>query len=118
MLTGSNVVALDSGRVKTNRISFFCYSDSAGAQLRFILARGTDGRVRSVMDACAQCYAFHKGFSTDGKELVCRLCGNRYPIDHMLSGKASCVPVAVPSSEDGGRIRINIADLKKRKWLF
>ena len=49
---------LDKGAART-----FCYRDDAGKQLRFVLARGTDGKVRSVMDACSQCYTYHKGFT-------------------------------------------------------
>jgi uncharacterized membrane protein len=104
---------LDRGTAKT-----FCYRDDAGKNLRFVLARGTDGKVRSVMDACAQCYTFHKGFTYSDGYLICRLCGNRYPINHILSGKASCVPVAVPSNEADGQVTIRTADLKKMRWLF
>ena len=104
---------LDKGTAKT-----FCYRDDAGKQLRFVLARGTDGKVRSVMDACSQCYTYHKGFTYEDGYLVCRLCGNRYPVDHILAGKASCVPVAVPSDEADGEVTIRTADLKKKGWLF
>jgi uncharacterized membrane protein len=105
--------SLDKGSAKV-----FCYRDEAGRNLRFVLARGTDGKVRSVMDACAQCYNFHKGFKFSDGWLICRLCGNRYPINHILTGKASCVPVAVPSTETNGRVTIQTADLSKFGWLF
>ncbi len=104
---------LDKGTAKT-----FCYRDDAGKKLRFVLARGTDGKVRSVMDACSQCYTYHKGFSYSDGYLICRLCGNRYPVNHILTGKASCLPMAVPSQETDGKITILTADLKKLRWLF
>jgi uncharacterized membrane protein len=104
---------LDKGTAKT-----FCYRDEAGRKLRFILARGTDGKVRSVMDACSQCYTYHKGFTYSDGFLICRLCGNRYPINHILEGKASCVPIAVPSTESDGKVTIRTTDLKKMEWLF
>jgi uncharacterized membrane protein len=104
---------LDKGTAKT-----FCYRDEAGKKLRFVLARGTDGQVRSVMDACSQCYAFHKGFKYADGYLICRLCGNRYPVNHILQGKASCVPIALPSTEANGNVTIRTADLKKMEWLF
>ena len=104
---------LDKGAART-----FCYRDDAGKQLRFVLARGTDGKVRSVMDACSQCYTYHKGFTYSDGYLICRLCGNRYPVNHILSGKASCVPVAVPSNEADGKVTIRTADLEKNGWLF
>lgn len=105
--------SLDKGSAK-----IFCYRDQAGRNLRFVLARGSDGKVRSVMDACAQCYNFHKGFQVSNGFLICRLCGNRYPINHILSGKASCVPVAVPSTEANGKVTLHTADVSKFAWLF
>ncbi len=114
-ISGSDELTLDSSRI--GKPAFYCYED-AGRRLRFILARGSDGKVRSVMDACGQCYPFHKGFAANKDELICRLCGNRYPVNHMRKGKASCVPVAVPSHEEGGRVTIRSADLKKFRWLF
>jgi uncharacterized membrane protein len=104
---------LDKGTAKT-----FCYRDEAGKKLRFVLARGTDGKVRSVMDACSQCYSSHKGFSYSAGYLICRLCGNRYQINHILEGKASCVPIAVPSTETDGKVTLRTADVKKMGWLF
>ena len=104
---------VDKGTART-----FCYRDEAGKNLRFVLARGTDGKLRSVMDACSQCYSYHKGFAYSDGYLICRLCGNRYPIDHILSGKASCVPIAVPSREAGDKVTIRTADLEKNGWLF
>ena len=104
---------IDRGTAKT-----FCYRDEAGKNLRFVLARGSDGKVRSVMDACSQCYSYHKGFAYSDGYLICRLCGNRYPVDHILRGKASCVPIAVPSNEADGNVNIRTADLKKNGWLF
>src|SRR5690348_7287079 len=91
---GEHTLEVSSASVSPGSGKFFCYRDDAGRRLRFVLARGNDGKLRSVMDACRQCYTFHKGFSISGGYLVCRLCGNRYPMDHMLAGKASCVPVA------------------------
>ena len=104
---------LDRGTAKT-----FCYRDEAGKKLRFVLARGTDGKIRSVMDACSQCYTYHKGFTYSDGYLICRFCGNRYPIDHLLQGKASCVPIALPSKEADGRVTIRTADLHNLGWLF
>jgi uncharacterized membrane protein len=104
---------LDKGTAKT-----FCYRDDAGKNLRFVLARGSDGKVQSVMDACSQCYAYHKGFAYSDGYLICRLCGNRYPIDHILAGKASCVPIGLRSTEADGKVTIRTADLKKNGWLF
>ena len=117
-VSGKTELVIAGKTLKIGQPGTFCYRDGAGRQLRFVLARGGDGKVRSVMDACAQCYNFHKGFTYSDGYLICRLCGNRYPINHMTTGKASCVPVALPSTESDGRVTIRTADLTKRAWLF
>lgn len=104
---------LDKGTART-----FCWRDDAGKELRFVLARGSDGKIRSVMDACSQCYQFHKGFAYSDGYLICRTCGNRYPIDHMMAGKASCVPIPIASRESDGKVTLQTADLKKMEYLF
>ena len=76
----------------------------AGERLRFLLARGNDGKVRAVFDACRQCYKFHQGYDVAHGMLICRLCGNRYPIDHMTEGEASCVPVSLPHHEGASAV--------------
>ena len=96
----------------------FCYDDRAGEKIRFILARGSDGKIRTVFDACRQCYSYHKGYKVTGGAMVCRLCGNRYPIDHMMEGKASCMPVDLPHQEQAGVVLVRAADLRKGKELF
>ena len=97
---------------------FICYKDDAGKQLRFVLARGDDGKVRSVFDACRQCFAFHRGYRIVKGELICRVCGNHYPLDHMTEGKASCVPVSLQHEDDAGVVRIKTADLKAGHAFF
>lgn len=96
----------------------FCYRDGAGEELRFLLARGSDGKIRSVFDACRQCYMFHEGYKIEHGFLICRLCGNRYPIDHMTQGKASCVPVHLPHYASGSAVRIKVPDLESGAKLF
>jgi uncharacterized membrane protein len=115
---GKDALVISGSLVDKGTARVFCYRDDTGRKLRFVLARATDGKLQSVMDACQQCYTYHKGFAYEDGFLICRLCGNRYPINHILSGKASCVPVAVPSSESDGKIIVHTADLKKLRWLF
>lgn len=96
----------------------YCYTDEAGSKLRFILARGNDGKVRSVFDACRQCFTFHRGYRIANGELICRVCGNHYPLNHMTEGKASCVPVILPHQDNSGIVHIKTADLKSGRALF
>ncbi len=117
-LRGSGVLTVSLARLVQGEAQRFCYRDRAGERLRFLLARGSDGKVRSVFDACRQCFRFHQGYKIEHGVLICRLCGNRYPIDHMTEGKASCVPIKLPHSQSGSVVRIKVSDLERGKGLF
>lgn len=117
-VSGAAAVEIPLSRLMRGATRFFCYRDSAGERLRFILARDAGGRVNAVFDACRQCYTFHKGYTVSGGYLICRLCGNRYRIREMQAGKASCQPVALPVSQTSDEVAIKVADLKKGRALF
>jgi uncharacterized membrane protein len=118
MVTGSDTINVNVAAMRPGRGQLYCYTDDAGRKLRFVLARGTDGKVRSVFDACRQCFAFHRGYRVVRGELICRVCGNHYPIDRMAEGKASCVPVSLPHEDASGVVRIRTADLEAGHALF
>jgi uncharacterized membrane protein len=118
-LRGAGALSLELGRPGRGQARLFCYGDDAGRKIRFILARGSDGAVHSVFDACRQCYRYRRGYRlTRNGSLVCRVCGNRYSVDHMMTGKASCAPVAVPHQQAGSMVRINTADIRAGRGLF
>ena len=117
-LRGAERLTVSMARLEAGVARLFCYRDSAGERLRFLLARGNDGKVRAVFDACRQCYKFHQGYDVAHGMLICRLCGNRYPIDHMTKGEASCVPVSLPHHEDAAAVEIKVSDLKSGAALF
>jgi uncharacterized membrane protein len=117
-LRGAETLTVSMARLEGGEARLFCYRDRAGERLRFLLARGNDGKVRAVFDACRQCYKFHQGYDVTRGMLICRLCGNRYPIDHMINGEASCVPVSLPHHEDASQVEVKVSDLKSGAGLF
>jgi uncharacterized membrane protein len=117
-VAGVSVIEIPLAKLMRGATEFFCYRDNAGERIRFILARDANGHVNAVFDACRQCYTFHKGYTVSGNYVVCRLCGNRYRIRNMRTGKASCVPVPLPVERKGKQLEVKVADLKKGGALF
>jgi len=111
-------LSIDLATLAPGKARKYAYADDAGRKIRFLLARGDDGQVRSVFDVCRVCYSYHKGYAISGNELICRVCGNRYPIDRMTTGKASCVPVALVHREDRGTAKIKVADVLGGRSMF
>jgi uncharacterized membrane protein len=117
-LRGAGAITIELSQLARGHAKLFCYH-VAGEKIRFILARGSDGAVHSVFDACRQCYSYRKGYHLNPNgNLVCRLCGNRYSVDHMMAGKASCVPVALHHEVVGSTVRISVADMRAGRGLF
>ncbi len=115
--TAGAMISIATADLARGQARVFCYRD-AGEDIRFILARATDGTVHSVFDACHRCYRYRKGYRLSRSGLICRLCGNRYTIDRMMAGKASCVPVAIPHKEAGSAVEISAAALHTGRGLF
>jgi uncharacterized membrane protein len=118
-LSGTGPISVELSHIARGEAKLFCYRGDSGDKIRFILARSNDGAVHSVFDACRQCYSYRKGYRlTRNGALICRLCGNRYSIDHMMAGKASCVPVALPYRQVGSVAHISSTDIHAGRVLF
>ena len=117
-LSGDAVVTASLDELTPGTARFFCYRDRAGDEVRFVLARTSNGTAHSVFDACRQCYRFHKGYTVADGFMVCRLCGNRYRLDQMKAGMASCQPIPLENRQHGNKVEIRVAALEKGQPLF
>jgi uncharacterized membrane protein len=111
-------VIIPTGTLDKEQVKFYSYRDRAGEELRFILARDSNGEVHAAMDACERCYMYHKGYIWSHGYLVCKFCGNRYKLQTMESGLASCVPVRLPIRVTSHNVNIKSADLEHKRGLF
>lgn len=111
------VISVKLSSLKPGTARMFCYDD-AGTRLRFILARSDNGKVHAAFDACRQCYMYHRGYRIEHGEIICRVCGNHYSVDHMSKGKASCVPVHLKSHVSGNDVTVRVSNLRAKRYLF
>jgi uncharacterized membrane protein len=115
---GDSTLTIQARNLKPSSVEFYSYRDRAGVQLRFLLARDSEGALHAAMDACQRCYTYHKGYLTADGYLVCKLCGNRYKLAVMSRGLASCVPVKISFKADGQTVKIDTAELEHNRHLF
>jgi uncharacterized membrane protein len=111
------IVSVSLSSLKPGTARLFCYDD-AGKRLRFLLSRDGDGKVEAAFDACRQCYMFHRGYRIEHGEVVCRVCGNRYPAARMTAGKASCVPARLSTQVSGNTVTVSVSSLRSGRPLF
>jgi uncharacterized membrane protein len=117
-VTGQGSVDVPISNLGQGDAEFVSYQDSAGKQIRFLLARDSKGRIHAAFDACQHCYAFHRGYALSHGELICRYCGNHYKIEAMETGVGSCIPVKLPFHIAGRSAKITTADLQRGHQLF
>lgn len=117
-VSGAGEIAVDVAGISKGQAKFFCYPDKSGKEIRFVIARGRDGSVRVALDACRQCYVYREGYMASHGRLVCRFCGNRYRIEQMNSGEASCVPLGLRYAQQANLVRISVAELRAHEAMF
>ncbi len=117
-VSANSSVSVETNDLRQGDVRFFAYRDRAGDQIRFLLARDAMGRTKAAFDACERCYVYHKGYASSRGALFCRFCGNRYKLETMESGLASCVPVKLPFQMNGRTVNIKPADLERERGLF
>jgi uncharacterized membrane protein len=111
-------ISIETEDLRPGAVRFFVYRDQAGDQIRFFLARDATGRIKAAFDACQRCYKYHKGYVFSGGELRCKFCGNRYKLEAIESGIASCVPIKLPFQIAGQTVTVKPADLERQRALF
>jgi uncharacterized membrane protein len=112
------LISIDTHDFQRGEVRFFEYRDPAGRKIRFLLGRDSTGQMRGAFNACQQCYMYHQGFWGPLGEIVCRYCRNRYRLEALETGRASCVPVRLPFEMKGRIAAIRRTDLERNGDLF
>jgi uncharacterized membrane protein len=115
---GQKVVSLPLFEFAPGQARTFCYRDSDGETIRFIVARDSDGTIHSAFDACHSCFQYGQGYSLRKGQMVCRFCGQHYPLKDIGTGIASCVPIQLRHLSLADKVQINVADLEAGRRLF
>jgi len=116
-LAGRDSVSIPGGELGRGEIRFFTYRDDGGRQIRFILGRDRAGNVQGALDACQQCSQYRKGYTSSRGYLVCRFCGNRYPLNSQ-AGVGSCAPIKLIVHDTGKTLSVDTTQLKEHRALF
>jgi uncharacterized membrane protein len=90
-----------------------------GKELRFFAVKGSDGKIRTALDACDVCYKERKGYEQQGDLMLCRNCNLTFPIDRIgPSSIGGCNPHFLSSRVDGDKLVIQVDELKQGIRFF
>ncbi len=122
---GRQVVEPEGGRVVVDLRPigpgsgrFFSYRSPRGGRADFLVYRESGGEPRAVLDACADCYRWRKGYRLEGSEVVCVKCGMRFGLDELAQGVGACVPLPLASEPEGDRLAIPVEALEEATRYF
>ena len=103
------LTSLDDGNL--HRFGFV----SGGSTVRFLAMKGSDGKVRTALDACAICGSF--GYIQEARNLICLNCGAEInPLTLGIGG--GCNPIPLESEVMPTALRIRVGALEKEARLF
>lgn len=105
---------VDSGKAK-----FYTYAFQS-KNIDFFVVKTSDGTYRAAADACQVCYGQRKGYFQEGNVIVCRNCGNRFPIDRIALEKSGCnpAPISAKVKKDGSFLVLNTSDVEAVSSYF
>lgn len=84
-------------------------------EIRFLLARGSDGTIKSALDACRICGPM--GFEQHGNTLVCKRCGVEAEID-AIGNDESCNPIPLAYTLDPPYVIIPVNNFLKDMYIW
>lgn len=113
-----NIVKIPLTDLQPQQASFYRITLD-GKEIRFFAIKGSDGQIRTALDACDVCYKEHKGYQQQGDVMLCRNCNLTFPIDRIgPSSVGGCNPHHLPSLTDGNKLVIAVDELQKGVRFF
>jgi uncharacterized membrane protein len=103
-------IVIPLSQVSDGQAHHFSYK-SDGATINFFVLKSHDGVVRAAFDACDVCYRAKKGYSQDGKDMVCNNCDMRFASDKINEVKGGCNPAPIERTVVNDKLIIAEAEL-------
>jgi len=113
-----NQVRIPAAQLKTQKAVHYRVQ-LEGREIRFFAVRGSDGTIRTALDACDACFRERKGYEQKGTMMICRNCNMAFPVDRIgPSSVGGCNPHYLPSRIEGDTLVIAVDELRKGGRFF
>ncbi len=86
--------------------------------VRFFIMTGSDGVIRSALDACDTCAHTMKGYRQEGDNMVCNNCDQKFPSSKINLVRGGCNPIPLDNTLDGDHLKIRVADIQSAVRYF
>ena len=79
--------------------------------IEFFVVQSSDGVIRAAFNACDDCYPAKRGYVQDGDDMICILCGRRFPTDQINVERGGCNPAPLRRAIVGDLVVIQVSDI-------
>jgi uncharacterized membrane protein len=112
-------VKLNSSKF-SRQAQFFTYKTPDNITVRYFALVDDQGLPHVALDACDVCYGAKKGYVQQGETMICKNCGNAYPIKALGTQNITggCWPSYIPVTLEGQEVVINVKDLRQKAFMF
>ena len=118
VLPEGGAVRIPITEVNDGAVHFFTFVHK-GKNVNFLVRTDGTGATHAHLDACYACYRYRKGFTVEGRNLVCIACRLEYAIsDEVWDYIGACAPITIHSSTSGEYLSIDSAILEKAGRYF
>ncbi|MFH1598516.1 MAG: Fe-S-containing protein [Patescibacteria group bacterium] len=86
----------------------------------FFVVKDKNGIYRAAANACQVCFDTRMGFYQQGDNMICKTCGNQYPLTKIASEKGGCNPGPINPNLQvvNGKLAIDQSDIEQVAELF
>lgn len=111
-----DAVRLPLAQVSEGQARFYTYQGSR--PIRFFVLRSSDGVARAAFDACDLCFKERKGYQQEAEVMVCRECGEKFPLPLVGERRGECNPAPLEGTVHGGLLILRTSDLEAGAKYF
>lgn len=109
-------IVIDTAQLPLETPVFYTYR-SGGKNINFFVLRMQD-KILAFCDACVTCYPKKMGYRPEDGTVICRACGQRFPIAKLEKGVGGCYPIKLDGRWDKGTYRIAVSQLEQMADKF
>jgi uncharacterized membrane protein len=111
-------IRIPVSEVNDGKVHFYTYRKS-GKRINFFVRTDGAGHLSTYFDACYTCYRYKKGYRSEGTDLVCNECNERFRLaDERWEHEGGCSPIGLTSRIGRDFIVIKTEDIEKGIRLF
>jgi len=116
----NNQVTIAANDLDQNSVNHYNTQLPSGKTIYYFVVKDKNGIFRAAANACQVCFDARLGFYQQDDFMVCKACGNKYPLEKIATEKGSCNPGPINPNLKviNNQIIINQSELEQIADLF